>query len=576
MKKQLKKNVSLLLLSGLLINSLSPLGILARDYCAKPKPENECKRSKKADYIIIGLGGAGAVLAKRLTDDKRTSVIALEAGDNNTDEEPILDPAYAPFLANDFYPQYFWQGDTTPQPQVNNRSFLWTGGRTLGGGTSVNNAVVVKGSPAYWQLIEETVGSAWSVDKVYKRYKELETYIGPKGPGPNTRGKHGPWTNIALPENPTEDSEYLLQAMVEVTGLPAIVDYNNPLTPMGPFLRQDLQERVGDLRESSAYAFLNSNVMTFDGNGVRGRKLKVHFRATALDLLWEKDKVIGVRYTKNGECYEVYAKKEVILSAGFQSAQFLQRNGIGPKEVLDAAGVPVRINNPNIGRLKTHTANQQIVFLTPGAQFVVPSEPFSYAAPGAFLPQNIGDDYRNLQWVGAGIFPEVFVPILLGPLNPKSTGSIKIQNDDPFKIPLVDVGFYSDTDGVDGTSQDLNYTVEGIRNFIIPLNEYFAANPAPNGQTWTLINPSLEVLNDDEAIRDFIKSTIIAAYHWSATVPMGTDASNGAVDSHGRVFGVKGLRVADVSILPYVPDGNTATPAVLVGWTISEFIKAGK
>lgn len=622
MKQNMQKMIAHSLLWSLLLNALLPAGLLAKSdaHCDKPHVKKtvyadevntgrlRVKGSAKVDgdlnvcddavvegdltvkgkihghccdqvvdYIIIGMGASGAVMAKRLSDDKHTSVIGLEAGDNNNDEAPIYDPAFNLFLPSQFFPQYFWQGVGVPLPNVLNQAFPWTGGRLLGGGTSVNNIQVVRGSVGYWQEIEDQLGSDWSVDKTFKRFKKLETYIGPKGPGPNTRGNHGPWTNIALPETSTADSLYLRDAMVASTGYPEITDYNNPLTPFGTFLRWDMQERPGDLRESSAFAFLGSDVMTPEGVGVHGRKLRVHLRSTAIDLLWNKNKVIGVRYTQDGNVYEIFARKEVILSAGFQSAQFLQRNGVGPQDVLAQAGVPVRVNNPNIGYMKTHAVNLSILYSTPGANFIPDTETaFSFFAPGAFLPRNPGDTTRNMQWVPYPIAPDLLLVIALGPLLPKSTGFVAIQNDDPLKIPLANQGYFSDTDGPAGTSDDLNNTIEQFRLFLNGLSDYFAANPAPNGSIWTLIQPTPDVLNNDAALTDFILSTVHVAYHYTNLVPMGQDASTGAVDTHGRVFGVESLRVVDDSILPQIPDGNTATPAILVGWTISEFILAGE
>lgn len=533
-----------------------------------------------ADYIVIGMGGSGAVIAKRLTDDKETSVIGLEAGDNNNEDPAIFIPqlGYSTLLP-DFYPEYFWQGETKKEPQLADQSFQWTSGRLLGGSTSINGMIMVRGSNAYWSNIETLLGPDWSLKKTLKRYKKLETYISPFPASP-ARGHHGPWVNVALPETPTADASFLTTAMASVSNAPVILDYNDPLTPIGVYIRHDTDERpVGStfLRESTAFAFLNEDVMTPDGIGVHGRKLRVHLRATAIDLLWNKNRVIGVRYTQNGQAFEIFARKEVIVSTGFQSAQFLQRNGIGPKNVLDAAGVPVRVDNPNVGLFYNHV-NVELAFAAPDLQLTPANEPWALWGPGAFLPQvtplsgNPELAARDIQWtaVQLSIVPNV-VFVIGALLNPKSVGTVQIQNDDPLKIPVVHDNYLTNP-------HDLQELVNASKHFGLDLTDYLATHTAPNGSTWQLIIPDPSILTDPDttALEDYLKSNLLQSHHFTAGCRAGMDATTAVVDPHGKVFGVEGLRVADDSILPYVPDGNTGTPAVLVGWTISDFIMAGK
>ncbi|MGE0009907.1 MAG: GMC family oxidoreductase [Candidatus Babeliales bacterium] len=591
MKLNIQKKIARILAWSLLLQAFSPVALFAdqtKICCTKPikpcKPKHKKKKHYDADYIIIGMGTAGAVIANRLTNDKKTSVIGLEAGDNNNNDEVIEVPAsgYLNLLPN-YYPYYFWQGEQVIQPQMDNRSFQWTAGRLLGGSSSINGMIVVRGSNTYWSNMADLLGPDWSLDKTLARYKKLETFIAPFVASP-ARGTNGPWTNVALAFTPTEDNHYLANAMAAASNSPIIDDYNDPTTPIGTSLRSDNQVRpVGDifLRESTAFAFLNSDVMTPNGFGVNGRKLRVHLRATAIDLLWnKKNKVIGVRYTQDGECHEIFARKEVIVSAGFQSAQFLQRNGIGPKDILNAAGVPVRVENDNVGFFYNHTIPFAL-FSIPGAVLVPPTEPWALYSATAFLPSItpiVGDPQsapREMQWVTVQLAPDL---MLLGPahLNPVSVGTIAIQNDDPFKIPLVSGNYFGDTEGPGGTSADLATCVQAFQNFVADLTEYFSNNPAPNGQTWTLLQPSLDVINDTAALENYLLATTFQSHHYTSSTPAGLTPDVAAVDPHGRVFGTKGLRVADNSILPYVPDGNTGTPAVLVGWAISDFILAGE
>ncbi len=540
-----------------------------------------------ADYIVIGMGGAGAVIAKRLTDDKKTSVIGLEAGDNNSEDPAIIIPEngyLALFPA--YFPQYFWQGQGVPQQNMDNRSFVWSSGRLLGGGTSINGMQYVRGSNAYWSNMATLLGPDWSLKKVLKRYKALETYISPFPASPG-RGTKGPWYNVALPFNPTDDDIYLFNAQVAASGIPSIPDFNNPFplpsgTPNGVSLQYDTSERPsGDvfLREATPYAFLNSDVMTPDGIGVNGRKLRVHMRATAIDLLWNKNKVIGIRYTQNGQAYEIFARKDVIICAGFQSAQILQRNGIGPKDVLNAAGVPVRVDSPLVGQLRNHVYVDGAILAPPGTVILPTTEPWTIWGPGAMLPAitPVADPHnapREIQWLNAPFGTDeqgnVLMIFAAGLVVPKSIGSIAIQNDDPLKIPLANENFLSNP-------EDIDKLVSAYQHFGLALANYFEANPSPKG-TWTFLGPTKEMMAnpDPTDLINFIKANGSQAHHYCCQCPAGLSSDVAVVDPYGKVFGVEGLRVADVSILPYIPDGNTGAPAVLIGWTISDFIMAGK
>lgn len=544
-----------------------------------------------ADYVIIGMGGSGCVIARRLTDDFKTSVIGLEAGSNVIDQEPITDPSFQAELDHGYSAQYMWQGETIPQPQLADQSFHWTNGMIFGGGLSINGLQFVRGTPELWKRYEDALGEDWSVQNVFRRYKELESFTGPTL-HPLNRGTTGGWINMALPQNPTADSTYLLKGFEAISGLSEIIDYNDQYdSPVGPFLRWDLQiNPETGLRTSTATGFLGPDVMTKEGKGLDGRKLLVSFDSFALSFIWDDcihHKVVGVRYTKHGKCYSVKAKKAVILAAGFQSAQLLQTQGIGPKDVLDAAGVAVRVDNPHVGnQLVNHPLILGITFSAPGLQVIPEDEYYSYYTPGAFLPDPSEPENptkRGFQWItipieegeggGHGHASNLYhdpvepgsafalIPLLLFP---KSSGTIKIQNPNPLKIALADVNYLSDP-------ADLESFKAAIRQVVLGLDDYFEAHEAPAGNHWSLLTPSREVIEDDEELTEFIKTAIEQAHHWSGTCRMARSAEQGVVDSRGRVFGVEGLIVADDSILDTV-DGNLGGPAVLVGWTISEFL----
>lgn len=126
------------------------------------------------DYIVIGTGPAGATIAKTLSDDRKNSVLVLEAGQNNDEDKPIHNSTFAPVLANNFFPEYFWQGEGVPQEDVSNRTFRWTGGRLLGGGSSVNRQLYVRPTPAVFRKWQRLLGRLWSPEEATERFKELE------------------------------------------------------------------------------------------------------------------------------------------------------------------------------------------------------------------------------------------------------------------------------------------------------------------------------------------------------------------------------------------------------------------
>lgn len=565
--KRILRCINTALLCGLV------LSMMPADLSAKPgkKGKKNNSRTETVDYIVIG-SCAGAVAAKRLSDDKKTSVLLLEVGDDNNTNPILVDSAQALTASGRLLPEVSYQGVSIQQPQLFNASYPFGMARILGGGSSHDGIQVVKGTAEYWQKIADIVGDDWSPDKVFARYKALETYQfdGPGFPDP-TRGTQGPWTNVSAPFNPTPDAEFLLEAFAETSGFPPIQDYNNPATPLGPFTRWDYQEQFdkGYIRESAAFAFLGQDVVDPKGNGVNGRQLTVKVRAHAMTLLWDENdsnKVIGVRYSRNGKVFEAFANKEVIVSGGMLSASFLQLSGIGPEDVLRNANVKPRVINENVGRHLINHVGVQCAFVAPGLQTVPSAEQWAIWGTGAFLPGLTSE--RTIQWIvidgalaGSPGFAVVF-PILI---TPKSEGTLFIQDNDFTKIPLFNPNYLSDP-------ADLEELKFALRTQVLALDDFFAANPSPEGNNWFLVNPSREVIEDDAALENFIRFNLGEAFHYVGQTRMGFDSATSVVDSRGRVHGVKNLRVADVSILPIVPDGNTCTPAILCGWTISEFI----
>lgn len=348
----------------------------------------------RADYVIVGIGSAGGLLAKELTDDKKTSVIALHIGKNFTGSfiikyakntafsvlsvllgSPLpFDPSslnLPPFIKAQF--EEFLQltdgaarplyetGASTPQTNADNRQILWAIPLPLAGGTAVNAGAWCRGTDQLYAQWEAIAGPEWSVDKIMAIYKGLEKYHG-KTTNPAARGYHGPLT---VRQDPVSKlAEVFTLAEIAATDTPFVLDYNDPKTPIGVSSQFQLTRKGAHsfYRVSSATAFLNHHVMDSHGKGVNGRKLQVYFESTGLRTIWDGNKAIGVEYMQNGVVKQVYADKGVIVCAGLRSSPFLLHSGVGPAALLTTLGIPVIYDNPNVGQNLADQQNTVLLF----------------------------------------------------------------------------------------------------------------------------------------------------------------------------------------------------------------------
>ncbi|NGP59348.1 GMC family oxidoreductase [Paenibacillus thiaminolyticus] len=510
------------------------------------------------DYIVVGTGPAGAVLAKILSDDKKTSVLVLEAGSNRDKDVPIRDSTFAPELEESFFPQYFWQGEGIPQEGVDDRSFEWTTGRLAGGGSSINGEQYVRPTAAVMEQWERLLGELWAPKRALKRFKRLERYDGDT----NNVDAHGYRGRIDIrqaPANPTAMAEKLTAAMERATGFPRIIDYNDPDTPLGPFTRWQLFQKPNGQRESASTAFLSSDVVTPAGRGVRGRKLTIRYKTTALRILFSRKRAIGVEYLQEGQCVRAYSRKKVIISAGINSAQLLLLSGIGPAAELKEANIPVIFNNPNVGlRLRNHTLNFATFSTNRNDRALPASDPDALYTGGAFLPDPTGADphRRAVQLIGIGSGNMLRIAILY--LRPKSRGSITIQNKDPLTIVLADEGFLANPDDM-----------ESVKNIYKIYIRSIASELSRIDPSYRLISPDPATLDNDEQLEAFIRENFHHNHHQQGSLRMAPLRKGGVVDRTGRVHGVKDLIVADASIIPFTVDGNTSATAYLIGYTIA-------
>lgn len=491
-------------------------------------------------------------------------MLVLEAGDNNSREQPIRDSLFAPpfILTDDFFPEYFWQGKGVPQPNVSSRTFEWTGGRTLGGSSSVNNEQYVRPSQANMKLWGNLLGPLWSPEQETYHFSNLENYNGATD-NPNARGYNGRLDVRQTPANPTHMAEKFVSAIEQSTGFPRILDYNDPNTPLGAFTRWQLYQTPYGQRESADTAFLSSDVMDQDGQGVNGRRLLTSFNSTAHRIIFNNEKrAVGVEFFKEGKCFHAYARKKVIVSAGINSPQLLMLSGIGPSETLNKAGIPVVYHNPNVGRnMTTHPVNTATFTTNPNDKGLPEDDPYALYTGGAFLPDPTpgGDqNRRGVQLIGQ-TDSNGKLNIVFFLLEPKGRGSVSIQNGDPLKMVLADEGFLNHPDDL-----------ESIKNFYKIYIKNIATELSKIDPMYQLVSPTLETIHDDHKLEMFIKENLSPTHHIQGTLRMAPDEESGVVNAQGEVYGVRDLIVADDSIAPFASDGNTSAPSFLIGANIAD------
>lgn len=519
-------------------------------------------KSYKADYVIVGTGSAGCVLANVLSSDKKTSVISLEAGQYENDNEFLNMPqSNVPDS-----PQYFWSGVTLPDLNTDGISYDWTNGRVLGGGSSINGQLAVKSQPATFDEWERIAGPFWSARKVYKTYKKMESLFGPVT-DPQNHGYQGEQAiRVGIPDSNQVDN--FINA-VKASGVPGsqteINDYNNPDTPIGPFRNWQYFQFPDGTRASAARCFLNDSVINEDGVGQNGRKLLVLTQTTGTRLVWKGKKVKGVIALHNGIPIKIKANKKVIVSCGFNSSAFLQYNGVGPADTLEKAGVEVKVELANVGReMKNYYYLTALLLAPPNA--TLNSNPATYNIGGAWLPDPRPGYTTKLRTIElTGLFlPEapgvnILVIVVESPIQPKSNGSINIQDADPLKIAAADIGFLNDP-------ADLASSAAAYQYVIAPMYEYLIA------QGYYPLSPSLATIQDTAALNAFIQGSIGNGHHYIHFNKMAPKEDGGVVDSYGNVYGAENLMVVDASIFPSNVSGNTNFPSEMVAFRIAHHL----
>lgn len=524
--------------------------------------------SEEFDYIVVGAGSSGAALAARLSEDDKTTVCLLEAGPDDKSALIHMPLGFAFFPAGTVYN---WAFDTAPQRHLINRICYQPRGRTLGGSSSINAMIYIRGTKADydgWSV------PGWRWDDVLPYFKRAED--NERGPD-NFHGTGGPLGVSDLRfKNPL--SAIFLEAAAELQ-LAANADFNGA-GQEGVGFYQVTQR--GGRRCSAASAYLQP---------ARSRQnLCIETQSRCEKIVFENRRAIGVQFRKGGDLKRVRAKREVIISAGaFQSPQILMLSGVGPAEPLAHLGIDVVAHSPSVGKNLQDHVDYTVLRRSKSPHSIGLTLPFIVGLPsalGRFNKEGAGPLTSNIAEAGGFIKtdpnlrePDVqlhFLPTLVDDhgrkkhlgggyschacvLRPRSRGEVRLASSDPLAPPVIDPNFLSDED-------DLRRLMRGARIMF----RIFEA-PAFAGVAGSYLYEGPEC--SDEALIADIRARSDTIYHPVGTCRMGTD-DQAVVDPQLRVYGVEGLRVADASVMPNLISGNTNAPSIMIGEKAADLIRA--
>ncbi|MUH00156.1 choline dehydrogenase [Scytonema sp. UIC 10036] len=502
----------------------------------------------KYDYIVIGAGSAGCVVANRLTEDEETTVLLLEAGNPATKPEHQIPVAWPKLWGTEVDWGYF----TEEEPYINHRKIYCPRGKVLGGSSSINAMIYIRGSRYDYDCWQELGNVGWSYQDVLPYFKKSENQ---QQGASEFHGVDG-LLSVTDPLAPGVISHRFVEAAVAL-GYERNPDFNG-LQQHGTGFYQ-LTVKDGK-RHSTAEAFLlpilnrpNLTVMT---------------GALVSRLLFDGTRTVGVEYQHNGTVHQVFVNQEVILSAGaIDSPKLLMLSGIGNAEHLQALDIPVVVDLPGVGQnLQDHP---RVTVAHQATQDLQPAPTSNIAEVGLFLhTEGRLDVAPDLQFF--------FAPVLsVHPAyaregsgfaaaacltHPQSHGSVSLRSASPQDSPVIRMNYLQ-------SESDLHKLLGGIE--IIRQIFHSAVFDEFRGEE---VAPGIDK-DSDEALLAYIWETCDTVYHPVGTCKMGTDSAS-VVDPELRVHGVEGLRVVDASIMPTITAGNTNAPTIMIGEKAADLIKA--
>jgi choline dehydrogenase len=519
--------------------------------------------SESFDFIIVGAGSAGCVLANRLTASGRHRVLLLEAGPRNLHPWLHIPLGFGKLFSDR---RFNWCYATEPQPECHNREVIAPRGRVIGGSSSINGLIYIRGQAEDFNHWRQLGNAGWSFDDVLSYFRKAED---------NERGAdefHGAGGPLAVSD--LRDRHPLVQAYVEAAlqcGYLRNDDFNGAVQEGAGYYQTTMRNGV---RASTAAGYLK--------RARRHANLRLVPNALATRILFDGRRATGVEYVVGNDKRSAYANAEVIVASGaFNSPQLLQLSGLGPASLLQSHGIAVIADAPGVGNdLNDHISGRIMLrckepitlndavrtwsgklshglhyLLTRRGYLAVPAVSagcFVRAHPTSATPDSqCSISLFSAQTIGGELhpFPGVTGNCVL--LRPESRGFVRIKSADPREAPAIHPNYLA-------TQRDRETIVAGVK----AMRGIFQA-PAMARHIAEEIEPGKQCVSDDELL-DFIRRRGSTTYHPVGTCRMGQD-QNAVVDERLRVRGFAGLRVVDASIMPAVVSGNTNAATIMIG-----------